>query len=73
MHADVKASNWDGMIPDSAKQGAQPSGEGHAWTFSTLGKTAAGYAGSTNILVRVDEDLITWQPVDQVSNLPPAR
>lgn len=54
--------------------------DGNAWTFTTSGKTADGGAlAATNILVHVNHDTMTWQPVnlvvndEQVTGLPPVK
>ena len=54
--------------------------DGKAWVFETKGLTAdGGELGAKNILVRVNNDTITWQPVnltiddEEIGDLPPVK
>ena len=54
--------------------------DGKAWVFETQGLTAdGGELAAKNILVRVNNDTITWQPVnlvlddEEIGNLPPVK
>ena len=54
--------------------------DGNTWIFETSGLTAdGGELGATNLLVRVNNDIITWQPInltvgdDDIGDLPPVK
>ena len=54
--------------------------DGNTWIFETKGLMADGGAlGATNILARVNNDTITWQPInltiddEDIGNLPPVK
>lgn len=54
--------------------------DGNTWIFETKGLTADGEElGATNILARVNNDTITWQPInltldgEETGNLPPVK
>ncbi|MEX2188339.1 MAG: hypothetical protein WD875_16145 [Pirellulales bacterium] len=54
--------------------------EGKTWIFETSGLLAdGGELAATNILARVDNDTITWQPInltvgdEEIGNLPPVK
>jgi len=54
--------------------------EGDSWVFETMGTLVdGGVLSSKNILVRVNDDTMTWQPVqltmgdEQLADLPPIK